>query len=51
MASNAAAAKREFNRRSTELKLSRLKQGTQFTKDIKSSESARLLQQLQREAK
>ena len=51
MASNAAAAKKEFNRRSTELKLSRLKEGARFTKDIKSNQSARLLEQLQREAK
>jgi len=51
MASNAAAAKKEFNRRSTELQLSRLKQGANFTKDIKSSQSTKLLEQLQREAK
>jgi len=50
-AANAAKAKRDFARRTTELQLSRLKEGANFTKDIKSSQSVNLLKQLQREAK
>jgi hypothetical protein len=51
MAANAAKAKRDYSRRSTELQLSRLKESANFTKNIKSSENNRLLEQLQREAK
>lgn len=51
MAANATEAKRNFAKRSTELQLSRLKEGTNFTKQLKSAESAKLLEQLSREAK
>jgi len=51
MAANAAKAKRDFAKRSTELQLSRLKESTTFTKNLKSAESTRLLEQLQRAAK
>jgi len=50
MAANAARAKRVHDAGQTQLKLNRLKQGAQFSKDVKSSESARLLQQLQNAA-
>jgi len=51
MAANATKAKRDFAKRSTELQLSRLKESTTFTKNLQTSESARLLEQLQRAAK
>ena len=51
MAANAAKAKRDYSRRSTELQLARLKEGASFVKDIKTNENASLLNRLQREAK
>lgn len=47
MAARAAKANRDHDAGQTQLKLNRLKQGAQFSKDVKSSENARLIQQLQ----